>query len=49
MAISHSELINSKDELLITYSINNYGPCFEDCPKGRMNPDHYRLRSVRFR
>jgi hypothetical protein len=47
MAISHPELINSKNELLITYSINNYGPCLEGCPKGRMNPDHYRLRGVR--
>jgi hypothetical protein len=29
MAVSHPELINSKDDLLITYSINNYGPCLE--------------------
>ena len=47
MAISHPELINDKNELLITYSINNYEPCIEGCPKGRLNPDHYRLQAIR--
>ena len=47
MAIAHPELTNDKNELLITYSINNYGPCLKGCPNNRMNPDHYRLRGVR--
>lgn len=41
-AIAQPELINEKNELLITYSINDYGPCLRSCPNGRLNPDHLR-------
>jgi hypothetical protein len=43
----HPEFINSKDELLVTYSINGYEPCVPMCVGGRMNPDEYRPRAIR--
>ncbi|HVV02109.1 MAG TPA: hypothetical protein VHH88_12150, partial [Verrucomicrobiae bacterium] len=45
--ILHSEFINSKKEVLLTYSINNYEPCVPSCSKGRAIPDDYRPRAVR--
>jgi hypothetical protein len=45
--IAHPEYINDKDELLITYAINGYGSCVQDCVQGRMNPDVYRLKGIR--
>jgi len=44
---AHSEFINAKQELLITYSINGYEPCVPNCVNGRMNPDYYRPRAIR--
>jgi hypothetical protein len=44
---AHPEFINSKNELLITYSINGYNPCVPDCKDGRAIPDHYRPRAIR--
>ncbi len=36
----------SSENLLVTYCINGYAPCFE--PKnGRLNPNHYRPRAIR--
>ncbi|RYY35368.1 MAG: DUF4185 domain-containing protein [Sphingobacteriaceae bacterium] len=43
----HTEFINNKNEVLLTYSINGYGTCVEWCVNGRANPDHYRLQGVR--
>lgn len=40
MAIGHPELTDNKNQLLITYSINDYGPCLKGCPNGHLNPDH---------
>jgi hypothetical protein len=47
LPVAHPELINDKNELLITYSINGYEPCVPSCVKGRMNPDYYRPRAIR--
>ena len=46
-AIAHPEYISNKDELLITYAINGYGTCVQDCVDDRMNPDVYRLKGIR--
>ncbi len=46
-AIAHPEYINNKDELLITYAINGYGTCVQDCVDDRMNPDVYQLKGIR--
>lgn len=46
-AIMHPEYINEKDELLITYCINNYSPCVNTCVDNRFNPDYYRLKAIR--
>ncbi|HEY2725705.1 MAG TPA: hypothetical protein VGI61_00915, partial [Parafilimonas sp.] len=46
-AIVHSEFINDKDEVLMTYAINGYGKCVETCINNRFNPDYYRLKAVR--
>ncbi len=45
--ISHPELINEKNELLITYSINGYEPAVSACVNGRAIPDHYRPKAIR--
>jgi Domain of unknown function (DUF4185) len=45
--VSHPEFINSKDELLVTYSINGFEPCYPNCINGRMNPTLYRLQAIR--
>jgi hypothetical protein len=45
--ITHPEFINSKNELLVTYSINGYEPCESSCVKGRAIPDHYRPKAIR--
>ena len=47
LPMAHPEFINDKDELLVTYSINGYEPCFPACVNGRANPDHYRPRAIR--
>lgn len=47
LAAAHPELINKKDELLITYCINGYGTCVPACNNGRYNPDFYRPRGIR--
>ena len=45
--ISHPELINEKNELLVTYSINGYEPAVSACIDGRAIPDHYRPKAIR--
>lgn len=47
LPFAHSEFINEKDELLVTYSINGYGLCIEGCVKGRFNPEFYRIQAIR--
>ena len=47
-AVPHPELVDEKDELLITYCINGYEPCVPTCVDGRMNPNYYRPRAIRF-
>ncbi len=47
LPIAHPEFINSKNELLVTYSINGYEPCVSSCVKGRAIPDHYRPKAIR--
>ncbi len=47
LPVAHSEFINDRNELLLTYSINGYEPCFPACDKGRMPPDDYRPRAIR--
>ncbi|MGQ9620864.1 MAG: DUF5005 domain-containing protein [Bacteroidales bacterium] len=44
---AHPEYNNFRKELLITYCINGYGKCIEECVDGRMNPDFYRPRALR--
>ena len=46
-AVAHPEFINAKQELLVTYSINNYEPCLPACTNGRAIPDHYRPKAIR--
>jgi hypothetical protein len=45
--IAHPELINNKNELLLTYSINGYEPCLPVCINGRRDPDNYRPKAIR--
>lgn len=45
--LAHPEYINSKDELLINYSINGYAPCVPGCVDGKYDPDNYRPRGIR--
>ncbi len=47
LPMAHPEFMNKKDELLLTYSINGYEPCFPVCVKGRAIPDHYRPKAIR--
>jgi len=47
LPVAHSQFINEKNELLVTYCINGYEPCVRNCNDGRMNPDHYRPRAIR--
>jgi hypothetical protein len=47
LPIAHPEFINSKNELLVTYSINGYEPCVSSCVDGRAIPDHYRPKAIR--
>jgi hypothetical protein len=44
--LAHPEYINSKDELLIDYSINGYEPCIPSCVNGRYDPNNYRPRAL---
>lgn len=44
--LAHPEYINSKNELLIDYSINGYAPCIPSCNNGRYDPDNYRPRAI---
>ena len=46
-AVAHPEFINAQNELLVTYSINNYEPCVPACIDGRAIPDHYRPKAIR--
>jgi hypothetical protein len=46
-AVAHPEFINAQQELLVTYSINNYEPCLPACTNGRAIPDHYRPKAIR--
>lgn len=48
LPVAHPEYINDRGELLITYSINGYEDCIPVCKEGRRNPDHYRLRAIRW-
>jgi len=43
----HPEYINSKNEILMDYSINGYEPCVPSCVNGRYDPDNYRPRAIR--
>ncbi len=45
--VAHPEFINSKNELLVTYSINGYEPCLPSCINGRFNPEYYRPQAIR--
>ena len=45
--ILHPEFINKQNEVLLTYSINNYEPCVSGCIDGRAIPDHYRPKAIR--
>jgi hypothetical protein len=47
LPVAHPQFINAKNEILVTYCINNYEPCVPACNKGRANPDHYRPRAIR--
>ena len=47
IANPHPEFDNGHNELLITYSINSYGDCFNTCVNGRMDPNVYRPRAIR--
>lgn len=44
---AHPEMVNSKDELLVTYDINGYDKCATDCVNGRSDPNVYRPRGIR--
>jgi hypothetical protein len=44
--LAHPEYINSKDELLVDYSINGYEPCIPSCVNGRYDPNNYRPRFI---
>ena len=45
--LAHPEYINSKNELLMDYSINGYAPCIPACVDGKYDPDNYRPRAIR--
>jgi uncharacterized protein DUF5005 len=47
LPVAHPEFINAQQELLVTYSINNYEPCVASCNNGRSIPDHYRPKAIR--
>lgn len=47
LPVAHPEFINAKNEILMTYCINNYEPYVPACNQGRANPDHYRPRAIR--
>lgn len=47
LPITHPEHINSKGELLVTYSINGYEPCVANCVNNRFNPEYYRPQAIR--
>jgi hypothetical protein len=44
--LAHPEYINSKNELLIDYSINGYAPCIPSCVDGKFDPNNYRPRAI---
>jgi hypothetical protein len=43
----HPQFLNTANELLITYAVNGYSPCYATCSAGFDNPDHYRVRTLR--
>lgn len=45
--VIHPEYINEQGEVLLTYAINGYADCVENCVNNRFNPDFYRLQGVR--
>jgi hypothetical protein len=45
--ILHPEFVNSGNEILLTYSINNYEPCVVTCVNGKSIPDNYRPKAAR--
>jgi hypothetical protein len=47
LPIAHPECINDRNELLVTYSINGYGPCVANCVNNRFNPEYYRPQAIR--
>jgi hypothetical protein len=44
---AHPEFINSRNEILVTYSINGYEPKVPACVNGRAIADHYRPKAIR--
>ena len=47
LPIAHPDCINEKNELLIHYSINGYGPCIANCKDNKFNPEFYRPQAIR--
>ncbi|MDQ6763804.1 MAG: hypothetical protein M3015_14410 [Bacteroidota bacterium] len=47
MPIAHPDCINDKDELLVHYAINDYGPCIVNCINNNFNPEYYRPQAIR--
>ncbi len=47
LPMAHPQFLNTRGELLITYSINGYEPAVSACANGRAIPDHYRPKAIR--
>ncbi len=47
LPIAHPQFTNSRNELLVTYSINGYEPCVANCVNNRFNPEYYRPQAIR--
>jgi hypothetical protein len=47
IANAHPEFDNGRNEMLITYCINGYGSCVDNCLNNRMNPNIYRPKAIR--
>ncbi|RCH55816.1 hypothetical protein DJ568_03405 [Mucilaginibacter hurinus] len=47
--VIHPQFNNGKNELLVTYCVNYYGGCIENCPSnsGGVDPDGYRPKAFR--
>jgi hypothetical protein len=43
----HPQFLNASDEILVTYALNGYEPCLPTCIGGLVNPDYYRIRTLR--